>query len=210
MTRHQRHNIAGKSWAVFTGAKAGKGLACAQELGSRAFSLVVNSHLPQELEQARDEIKGKFPDVDVETRVINCGIASADIKQPVASIASPAVTVLVNEVGGLTVTIENRTIDEIHQAALAEGGVVTCWHGGDETNQQDALKSAFEERFPGMTLNITVDVSKYHDGNIDRQLATGGVYVDSVILQTMHDYPRWANEGALLHYQQLGFDDIHS
>ncbi|KAL2211164.1 hypothetical protein CC79DRAFT_1366534 [Sarocladium strictum] len=186
MTRHQRYNIAGKSWAVFTGAKAGKGLA------------------------SRDEIKGKFPDVDVETRVINRGIASADIKQPVASIASPAVTVLVNEVGGLTVTIENRTIDDNHQAALAEEGVVTCWYGGDETKQQDALKSAFEERFPGVTLNITVDVSKYHNGNIDRQLATGGAYVDSVILQTMHDYPRWANEGALLHYQQLGFDDIHS
>jgi hypothetical protein len=106
-------------------------------------------------------------------------------------------------------TIENQTIDGIHQAALPEGGVVTCWHGGDETNRQDALKSAFEERSPGMTLNITVDVSKYHDVNIDRQLVTRGVYVDSVILQTMHDYPRWADEGALLHYQPPGFNDIH-
>ncbi|KAK5637292.1 hypothetical protein RRF57_013004 [Xylaria bambusicola] len=86
--------------------------------------------------------------------------------------------------------IENRTIDEIYQAALAEGGVVTLWHGGDERNQQNRLKKAFEARFPNMTLNVTVDVSKYHDGNIDRQLATGGVYVDSVILQTLHDYPR--------------------
>ncbi|KAI0481493.1 ABC transporter [Xylaria cf. heliscus] len=106
--------------------------------------------------------------------------------------------------------IENRTIDEIYQAALAEGGVVTVWHGGDETNQQDELKQAFEARFPNMTLNITVDVSKYHDGNIDRQLATGGVYVDSVILQTLHDYPRWDNEGALLHYIPLNFYDVET
>ncbi|KAI1193920.1 ABC transporter [Nemania serpens] len=105
--------------------------------------------------------------------------------------------------------VENRTINEIYEAALAEGGVVTAWHGGDETNQQDTLKHAFEARFPGMTLNITVDVSKYHDGNIDRQLATGGLYVDSVILQTLHDYPRWDSEGALLHYLPLNFYDVH-
>lgn len=104
--------------------------------------------------------------------------------------------------------IENRTIDEIYQAAMKEGGVVTCWHGGDETNQQNALKEAFENTFPGMTLNVTVDVSKFHDGNIDRQLATNGLYVDSVILQTLHDYPRWDQEGALLRYQPLDFYKI--
>ncbi|RGP81434.1 ABC transporter [Fusarium longipes] len=104
---------------------------------------------------------------------------------------------------------ENRTIEAIYQAALKEGGVITCWHGGDERNQQDRLKKAFEERFPGMTLNITVDVSKYHDGNIDRQLSEGNLYVDSAILQTLHDYPRWDNEDALLHYEPLNFDKIH-
>ncbi|GAP92155.1 putative ABC transporter [Rosellinia necatrix] len=104
--------------------------------------------------------------------------------------------------------VETRTLDEIYKAAVAEGGVVTVWHGGDEPDQQDGLKQAFEARFPDMTLNVTVDVSKYHDGNVDRQLATGGVYVDSVILQTLHDYPRWDNEGALLHYKPLGFDAL--
>ncbi|TGJ82408.1 hypothetical protein E0Z10_g6370 [Xylaria hypoxylon] len=104
--------------------------------------------------------------------------------------------------------IENRTIDEIYEAAVAEGGIVTVWHGGDEPGQQEGLKQAFEARFPKMTLNVTVDVSKYHDGNIDRQLATGGVYVDSAILQTLHDYPRWDNEGALLHYIPLNFYNL--
>ena len=106
-------------------------------------------------------------------------------------------------------TIENRTIDKIYQAALQEGGTVTLWHGGDETNQQDALKAAFENRFPGMTLNLTVDLSKYHDGLIDEQLANNHVYVDSIVLQTLHDYPRWKEEGALLYYAPAGFDKIH-
>jgi len=105
--------------------------------------------------------------------------------------------------------VENRTLEEIHQAALKEGGVVTLWHGGDETTQQNSLKQAFEARFPGMTLNVTVDLSKYHDAALDQQLANNNVYVDSIILQTVQDYPRWSKEGALLQYAPLGFDQIH-
>lgn len=104
---------------------------------------------------------------------------------------------------------ETRSIDEIYQAALAEGGVVTLWHGGDEKNRQDSLKQAFETRFPNMTLNVTVDLSKYHDGNLDLQLAAKNVYVDSIILQTLHDYPRWKKEGALLNYAPRNFDQIY-
>ncbi|KAJ4348728.1 uncharacterized protein N0V89_010106 [Didymosphaeria variabile] len=105
---------------------------------------------------------------------------------------------------------ENRTLDEIHQAALKEGGTVTLWHGGDEKNQQDGLKQAFEKRFPGMTLNVTVDLSKYHDGRLDDQIANNNVYVDSIILQTLHDYPRWKKEGALLNYKPSEFPKIAS
>lgn len=107
------------------------------------------------------------------------------------------------------VEVENRTLDEIYQAALKEGGTLTVWHGGDEKNQQDSLKEAFEAKFPGLTLNITVDLSKYHDVNLDRQLATDNVYVDSIILQTLHDYPRWKSQGALLPYKPLAWEKIH-
>ncbi len=106
-------------------------------------------------------------------------------------------------------TVENRSLDEIYQAALAEGGVVTVWHGGDERNQQDSLKQQFEQRFPGMALNLTVDLSKYHNGNLDQQLANGRVCIDSIILQTLQDFPRWAHEGALLNYAPLNFETIH-
>ncbi|OAQ67448.1 ABC-type Fe3+ transport system [Purpureocillium lilacinum] len=104
--------------------------------------------------------------------------------------------------------VENRTIDEIYKAALAEGGVVTLWHGGDETNQRDSLKEAFEKQFPGMTLNLTVDLSKYLDGKIDEQVACGNVTVDSVMLQTTHDFTRWAQHGVLLNYAPNNFDKI--
>lgn len=106
-------------------------------------------------------------------------------------------------------TVEKRSLNKIHQAALAEGGVVTVWHGGDEKSGGVEFKRQFEKTFPGMQLNVTIDLSKYHDGNIDEQLASGHVYVDSIILQTLHDYPRWAQQGALLNYAPLGFERIY-
>ncbi|KAK3377114.1 hypothetical protein B0T24DRAFT_677969 [Lasiosphaeria ovina] len=96
-----------------------------------------------------------------------------------------------------TVAVENRTLDEIYRAALAEGGTVTLWHGGDEANQMDGVKEAFESWFHGMTLNVTVDLSKYLDGNLDQQLAASNVYDDSII------------EGALLHYAPKGFEQVY-
>ena len=105
--------------------------------------------------------------------------------------------------------VEQRSMGQIYQAALTEGGVVTCWHGGDAPNQQDALKKAFAERFPGMTLNVTIDYSTYQGSNLDRQLAVGNVFVDSIISQQSNDFPRWKSEGALLKYQPLSFEKIH-
>ncbi|RKK29332.1 hypothetical protein BFJ63_vAg11985 [Fusarium oxysporum f. sp. narcissi] len=83
---------------------------------------------------------------------------------------------------GTTAQVETRSIDQIYKAALKEGGVVTTWFGGDEKNQEDAVKKAFETAFPVMKLNLTVDLSKYVDGNIDQQLANNNVYVDTVAL----------------------------
>lgn len=106
--------------------------------------------------------------------------------------------------------IENRTIDEIYSAAVAEGGIVTLWHGGDAPNQQADVKKAFEQRFPNMTLNLTTDFSKYHAARLDQLLADASdVYVDTIISQSLHDFPRWADEGVLLNYEPLGFEHIH-
>jgi hypothetical protein len=105
--------------------------------------------------------------------------------------------------------VETRSLDQIYHAALAEGGVVTMWLGGDEKGDEDAVKKEFEGKFPGMTLNLTTDLSKYHNGRFDEQLAAGHVYVDSIAFQTVHDFPRWEEQGALLHYAPVGFNKIY-
>ncbi len=58
---------------------------------------------------------------------------------------------------------DTRSLDEIYQSALREGGTVTVYAGGDVQSQQTGFKQAFENRFPGIKLNVIVDYSKYHD-----------------------------------------------
>ncbi|KAK7941644.1 uncharacterized protein PG986_014031 [Apiospora aurea] len=83
------------------------------------------------------------------------------------------------------------------------------WLGVDERTDADALKKEFENRFPGMTLNLTTELSEYHSVRFDEQLAAGHVYVDSIAFQTVHDFPRLDAEGALLHYAPVGFDQLY-
>ncbi|KAJ5690798.1 hypothetical protein N7462_005190 [Penicillium macrosclerotiorum] len=100
-------------------------------------------------------------------------------------------------------------MNEIYKAALAEGGIVTAWMGGDESDQQDSLKSSFEAAYPGVILHVTVDLSKYIDSRIDFQLSQGNLIVDTVAIQTLQDFPRWVKEGASELYQPLGFDKVY-
>lgn len=107
------------------------------------------------------------------------------------------------------VAVETRSLDELHEAALAEGGRLIVYAGGDTAGQQDGIKRAFEERFPGVTLDIVVDYSKFHDARIDNQLATNTLVPDVVQLQTLHDFPRWKAEGVLLPYKPRGWEAIY-
>ncbi|MGW1619403.1 ABC transporter substrate-binding protein [Streptomyces sp. NPDC002172] len=105
---------------------------------------------------------------------------------------------------------ETRTLDELYRAALAEGGKLVVYAGGDTPTQQDATKAAFLKRFPEIDLTIVVDYSKYHDVRIDNQLATGTLVPDVVQLQTLQDFVRWKEQGELLPYRPAGFGKVHS
>ena len=52
------------------------------------------------------------------------------------------------------------SLDELYKDALAEGGNLIVKAGGDEKDQQDGLVQAFKKQFPGINLNLTVDLSK--------------------------------------------------
>lgn len=75
--------------------------------------------------------------------------------------------------------------------------------------QGNGIISSFETRFPGLTLNLTIDLSKYHDSRIDRAWLAGNEDTDVAILQTIQDFPRWRDQQRLLNYKPSNFEDIY-
>jgi ABC-type Fe3+ transport system substrate-binding protein len=106
---------------------------------------------------------------------------------------------------------ETRTLDELYRDALAEGGKLVIYAGGDLANSGSGAgaRTAFRQRFPEIDLQLIVDYSKYHDVRVDNQLATDTLVPDIVQLQTLHDFTRWKREGRLLPYKPAGFSKLH-
>lgn len=101
-----------------------------------------------------------------------------------------------------------RTIDELRSAAVAEGGTLTVYAGGDLASQQDSTVAAFADAFPEIDLRVVVDYSKNHGPRIDRQIAAGDLVPDVAQLQTTFDFPRWKAMGALLDYRPIGWSAV--
>lgn len=104
--------------------------------------------------------------------------------------------------------VETRSLDELHRAAMAEGGKLVVYSGGDIPNAYAGWENMFKARFPGMDIRIISDLSKYHDARIDQQLARGRLEADVAMLQTLHDFDRWKSQGQLLPYKPLDWDAL--
>ncbi|MBP5859699.1 ABC transporter substrate-binding protein [Streptomyces scabiei] len=104
---------------------------------------------------------------------------------------------------------ETRSLDELYRDAVAEGGRLVIYAGGDTAGQQDFTAQAFRTRFPDIDLKMIVDYSKYHDVRVDNQLATGTLVPDLVQLQTLQDFTRWKSQGRLLPYKPAGFSKLY-
>lgn len=140
------------------------------------------------------------------------------MKNPFAStllalaLAGPAITFATEQAATEQTVIERdgagQSLQDLYQAALKEGGQLTVYAGGDEVTQGFGLKSGFERQFPGLKLNIVVDLSKYHDARIEEELLRKDLKVDVAHLQTLHDFDNWAARGLLQSYKPVGWDQI--
>lgn len=118
-----------------------------------------------------------------------------------AQTASAAPAVRTTDRSGLSAGAEEtRSLDEMYRDAVAEGGKLVIYAGGDTPTQQNDTAAAFRSRFPDIDLTIVVDDSKYHDVRVDNQLTTDTLVPDVVQLQTLQDFTRWKRQGKLLPY----------
>jgi ABC-type Fe3+ transport system substrate-binding protein len=122
--------------------------------------------------------------------------------------AAPAASAPADRRGGHVPT-ESKSLDQLYKEALAEGGGLVVYAGGDSPDQNEGLAQAFRNRFPGVAITIKTDLSKYHDARIDNQLARGRLEPDVTQLQTLHDFDRWKSQGALLAYKAAGWDKVY-
>jgi ABC-type Fe3+ transport system substrate-binding protein len=129
-------------------------------------------------------------------------MAPAQAQSTAAPAAAAAATAVVERDGN------GQSIPELYQAALKEGGTLTVYAGGDEVTQGFGIKAGFERAFPGMKINIVVDLSKFHDARIEEELLRKDLKVDVAHLQTLHDFDDWARRGLLLPYRPVGFDQV--
>jgi ABC-type Fe3+ transport system substrate-binding protein len=103
---------------------------------------------------------------------------------------------------------EAAQLQALYRQALAQGGELTVYTGGDKPGQWDFIAQAFTKQFPGIKLHLVNDLSKYQDARIDNQLAHHNLVADVAILQTVQDFTRWKAEGQLLRYKPIGYNQV--
>ena len=143
------------------------------------------------------------PFVSRRLALLSAVAASLSVSAPAwAQAPAPAAPAVVERDGA------GQTLQDLHQAALKEGGKLTVYAGGDEVTQAFGIRAGFERQFPGMKINIVVDLSKYHDARIEEEMLRKDLQVDVAHLQTLHDFDDWAARGLLLPYKPIGWDQI--
>ncbi|OMJ20071.1 hypothetical protein AYI69_g6351 [Smittium culicis] len=106
--------------------------------------------------------------------------------------------------------ITGSVIDQLYLDALAEGGNLVVYEGGDGSRARQNLNNDFNSRFPGMNATFIVNLSKYHDIDIDNQLEKGDLIPSVAHIQTVNDFYRWKEQGHLLQYKPPNWDQVYS
>ncbi len=104
--------------------------------------------------------------------------------------------------------VKSQGLDALYDKAKTEGSLVL--YTGGPTAPWDAAAKEFSARYPGINISVTGGFSNVLDKKIDTQLAGGKLTVDLAVFQTLQDFVRWKQQGALLEFKPQGFDNIDS
>lgn len=99
-----------------------------------------------------------------------------------------------------------QSVDALYSKAKAEGALAL--YTGGPTAPWEAAAKEFSARYPGVQVSVTGGFSNVLDKKIDAQLAAGKLELDAAFFQTLQDFVRWKQQGALLAFKPQGFDKI--
>ena len=112
-------------------------------------------------------------------------------------------------VAGLACCVEQaraESMDELYENAKLEKTLVL--YGAGPTGSHDRWIKDFEQRFPGVTVELTGGLSTSLNKKVEQQLAAGKIETDLAIFQTIQDFGRWKKSGALLLFKPEGSELI--
>ena len=107
---------------------------------------------------------------------------------------------------GLADAVRAQSTDALYERAKAEGSV-TLYGAGPPEPFKRWIKD-FQQQYPGVTVVFTGGLSNALDQKIERQIADHKMAADVGIFQTMQDFVRWKQQGALMLFKPDGFDKI--
>src|SRR5262245_29914103 len=97
-------------------------------------------------------------------------------------------------------------MDALYQAAKQEGALNL--YGGGPAAGYIARAKKFEQRFPGITVNVVGGFSNRLTTQIDAARKAGKPHADLALLQTIQDFVQWKREGVLLAFKPDGWETI--
>jgi ABC-type Fe3+ transport system substrate-binding protein len=101
-----------------------------------------------------------------------------------------------------------QNLAALYSKAKSDGALVL--YTGGPTAPWEAAAKEFSAHYPGISVSVTGGFSNVLDKQIDSQLAGGKLEVDLAVFQTLQDFVRWKQQGALLEFKPQGFDKIDS
>jgi hypothetical protein len=103
-------------------------------------------------------------------------------------------------------TAQAHDMDALHAAAKQEGAL--SLYAGGPTAPWVARGKRFEERFPGIRVNVVGGFSNRLTRQIDDARKAGKPIADLALLQTIQDFVRWKREGVLLSFKPDGWETV--
>jgi ABC-type Fe3+ transport system substrate-binding protein len=99
-----------------------------------------------------------------------------------------------------------ETMDELYAKAKQEKTLVL--YGAGPTGSHDRWVKDFQERYPGVTVQLTGGLSTALNKKVEEQLARGRIETDLAIFQTIQDFSKWKKAGALMMFKPEGSEVI--
>lgn len=99
-----------------------------------------------------------------------------------------------------------ETVQELYDKAKQEKAL--AFYAAGPAGSEDRWVNEFEQRFPGVHVEVTGGLSPGLSKRVDEQIAQEQMQVDIARFQTIQDFARWKQQGAMLLFKPDGFDKI--